>query len=791
MSRASSILFVGLAGVLMIHSGASAQGTCSAPYTPVAHAFTLNYGTKYLIAPPREPRAGGAQNITSAASLDAAIRAACPAVTSVEIGKQVGIPPTGAITALECFPAGLSSIPGSFMVPPCWISSNSMTWRRREGLWIRVLASSGASCSFVWEGCDFTANTGTTGNEYTAPQGISLVAPPYAPYTPGTGSSLIGDLGGLANVASIMRYLSPTDAFQVFTGRKGGGTDFAIAEGEGYVANMISGSPPDCPTCGSVTGKVFRDLNSSGTFDGGDIPIAGRLVMSNGVTFGGTNPSGDYLVGAVSPSYTVQPVTYPGEAFVPATRTGPIAAGSSVLAQDFARAPIADLFTAAYRRRTTPALPANFCPGQQHDVCARLRNPGDTSEPNAELRLDLPPATDVTYSGTWSTAGTCSFVPGAPVYTASPHRLTWGLAGIALGQECTVCATLDVSPTLVLGTLLTTTSSVYLNGGTSTQDIVDVVNNTSVVSVGASCAFDPNDKQVDPVGCGGVGGVSPTQTLEYLVRFQNLGNAPATLVIVRDIAASELDLSTLTLVGTSHTLSQISVDGNRMLSFRFEGITLPPASSDDPGSRGYVIFRVQPAPGLTLPTVVTNGANIIFDTNAPVFTNVVQNTISGDLDGDTALDVCDNCPSAANPGQQDFDGDTLGDACDPDDDNDGTVDGGDCAPFDVGSFALPGEIAQLAFDADKATVTWSSAAPAAGTATVHDLMRGTLGVFPVVAGSGDHSCIADDVGPSTSDGTFPGADTGYYYLARGQNACGAGAYGFSSSAVERTATVCP
>ncbi|MBZ5637627.1 MAG: hypothetical protein LAO51_02600 [Acidobacteriia bacterium] len=127
----------------------------------------------------------------------------------------------------------------------------------------------------------------------------------------------------------------------------------------------------------------------------------------------------------------------------------------------------------------------------------------------------------------------------------------------------------------------------------------------------------------------------------------------------------------------------------------------------------------------------------------------------------------------------------------PDDDGDGTANICDCSPTDSTVASVPREVTGLWLAADKATVSWDSAAPGAGTGTVHDVLRGSLDGFPVGAGQ-DETCLAAGIsGASASDAFTPPAGAGFWYLVRGRNTCGTGTYGFRSGGVERTSTACP
>lgn len=143
-----------------------------------------------------------------------------------------------------------------------------------------------------------------------------------------------------------------------------------------------------------------------------------------------------------------------------------------------------------------------------------------------------------------------------------------------------------------------------------------------------SCAFDPNDKQVTPVGYGTAGAVDiDLPWLDYTVRFQNTGNDTAFCVTVLDTLDMDLDPLTMEVVAASHALTQIQVDTNRVALFRFDRILLPDSGANQAASQGFVRFRIQPMAGSPHGTVITNGAGIVFDRNEAVITNTVTNTL--------------------------------------------------------------------------------------------------------------------------------------------------------------------
>ncbi|WP_306641344.1 DUF7619 domain-containing protein [Sanyastnella coralliicola] len=147
------------------------------------------------------------------------------------------------------------------------------------------------------------------------------------------------------------------------------------------------------------------------------------------------------------------------------------------------------------------------------------------------------------------------------------------------------------------------------------------------LTVEMTCAYDPNDKQVFPNGYAEPHYVLPETELEYLVRFQNTGNAPATNVTITDTISEYLDLTTFQLMANSHSV-MVQIDPTtRQVDFVFENIMLPDSNCCEPESHGLVSYTILPFAGLEPETEINNTAYIFFDNNPPIVTNTTWTTI--------------------------------------------------------------------------------------------------------------------------------------------------------------------
>lgn len=141
-------------------------------------------------------------------------------------------------------------------------------------------------------------------------------------------------------------------------------------------------------------------------------------------------------------------------------------------------------------------------------------------------------------------------------------------------------------------------------------------------------SFDPNDKQVLPVGITEDQLISAGQKLQYTIRFQNTGSDLAYDIRVIDTLDTDLDITTFTQGSSSHNYSmEISGRDTAIVTYYFKNINLPDKTSNEPGSHGFVSFYINTKDDLVDGAEIKNDAGIYFDYNSPIITNTVIQAI--------------------------------------------------------------------------------------------------------------------------------------------------------------------
>lgn len=153
-------------------------------------------------------------------------------------------------------------------------------------------------------------------------------------------------------------------------------------------------------------------------------------------------------------------------------------------------------------------------------------------------------------------------------------------------------------------------------------------NNTFTFNQITIGSYDPNDITIleGPL-------ISSSQASDYLnvmIRFQNTGTASAINIRVENTLDNFLDWSTFQPIAASDSYITSITNGN-VVDFIFNGINLPDSTSDEPGSHGWIFYKIKPKNTFALGDVISDVAEIYFDYNLPIITNTATTQIDATL----------------------------------------------------------------------------------------------------------------------------------------------------------------
>jgi uncharacterized repeat protein (TIGR01451 family) len=200
--------------------------------------------------------------------------------------------------------------------------------------------------------------------------------------------------------------------------------------------------------------------------------------------------------------------------------------------------------------------------------------------------------------------------------------LVWDFTNLIYGTHIQPQISITTDSTAVLGSQLC--FATFITPDISDLDITNNYRNYCYTVVGS---YDPNDKSIYPKGPCSVNYIQNTEILTYTVRFQNTGTSPAQNVYIIDELDTNLNISTVNIVGQAHANLIVEVLPNNKLKFRFDNIMLIDSLTDEPNSHGYVVFEVETYPNTPYGTQIDNTVGIYFDYNPPVITNTVSTVI--------------------------------------------------------------------------------------------------------------------------------------------------------------------
>jgi len=384
---------------------------------------------------------------------------------------------------------------------------------------------------------------------------------------------------------------------------------------------------PDPCEYSTVSGSVFIDNNGNCIYDAGDIGLS--------------TPISDILISnTYMPPASGHPVWYSGlggGSFTLTTQKSWVATCTvSLPSYYYFVFGTGSCFTGSHTFTSLPATDANFsfqCTSNVDVQCGALStstvrlhssffmqpyvcNTG-CNPASGQMKLVKDPRT--MYNATLSTN---------PADVVSGDTLIWNYSGLTnltgsgywnsflSSIHLTTDSTVEVGDSLCF----------VIFSDVPTADI-NPSNNYHSFCIPVVYSYDPNVKEVIPQGTGPEGFIpGSSDTLIYTIHFQNTGTAAAYDVIITDTLDSNINPSSLKILGSSHKMTPKWLSSN-VVQFVYNNINLPDSNSNEPASHGAVKFTVKLNSGLPVATEIRNTGYIYFDLNPAVITNTVLNTL--------------------------------------------------------------------------------------------------------------------------------------------------------------------
>jgi len=216
-----------------------------------------------------------------------------------------------------------------------------------------------------------------------------------------------------------------------------------------------------------------------------------------------------------------------------------------------------------------------------------------------------------------------------PNYVINGNSITWTFNSAPTSFTNTDYLYFTVPSGILNGVQHMFTSTITSSNGT---DCYEGNNSGGLLQIVGN-SYDPNDKTVFKKSFYETYGTafqestidwSMDDELEYTIRFQNTGTAPAQNIYIIDTLDAELDWSTFQLLHSTHGIDVVNL-GNGIFRFEFNNIWLPDSSVSQELSQGHLTFRIRENMGNALFSEITNTAYIYFDWNPAIITNTTYN----------------------------------------------------------------------------------------------------------------------------------------------------------------------